>query len=254
MIEFDTTHQGSSAETELVPSEDAAIRELVTQDFNGLPPEVIFPLSGSIIQRRDGRWDTLSGSDVSEHGITTVGKVRTIAGAKIAHLFPDLPVVANSYNRFDPDEPTMASVHRDELIRKGVNPERIILEEESFSTITQYVEMIKMAVERGWTRVSVIINGYYEPRATALYEHLDSIVENAEFQQTLQQFKRMNGEVSFVVGDDIMKLMNKHYEAYFDELERTPAYQKTVTMEKKGLEDLLAGKYRVVLEPERPRY
>ncbi len=230
------------------------IKDIVTNEFEGLSPEAIFPLSGSIIQRRDGRWDTLSGSDVSEHGLTTVGKVRTIAGAEIAHLFPEVPVVTNSYNRYDPNEPTMASVHRDELIRRGIDPERIILEEESFSTITQYVEMIKMAVDKGWTRLCVVINGYYVPRATALYEHLDSIVESDEFQETLKQFKRMNGKVSFVVGDDIMKLMDDHYKTYFDELKKAEPYQKTVASEKKGLDDLLAGKYHVVLEPEKPRY
>ena len=79
-------------------SKEDSIRELVTRDFNGLPPEVIFPLSGSIIKRHgriEGReWDTLSGSDLSEHGLTTVGKVRTIAGAEIARLFPDALVLS----------------------------------------------------------------------------------------------------------------------------------------------------------------
>jgi len=239
---------------EVPPSPDEIIKERVVHDFEGVPPEVIFPLSGSITQRRDGRWDTLSGSDVSEHGVITVGKARSIAGAKIAKLFPDAAVVANSYNRFDPNEPTMASVSKAELIRKGVDEERIILEERSFSTITQYTEMIKEAVDHGWSRITVVINDYYVPRATALYEHLGTIVENDEFQQTLKQFHAMNGTVSFVVAEEILGLVNERYTRYFDAVKQTDAYKKSILMEAKGLQDLLDGKYHVVLEPEKPRY
>jgi hypothetical protein len=258
-----TSIENSSPKANRTP-EEQAIYDLITHDFNGLEPEVIFPLSGSITKREgrtEGReWDTLSGSDISEHGLTTVGKVRTIAGAEIAKLFPGAAVVTNSYNRFDPEEPTMASIHRDELIRRGVDAERIIMEEESFSTITQYIEMIKLAVEHGWTRLSVVINEYYKPRATALYENLDSIVEYEdpqqaqEFQEVLEAFKRMNGSVSFVVGDDIMRHMNPRWNAYFEELYTSSAYQKNVASEAKGLADLQAGEYRVRLTPENPRY
>lgn len=86
---------------------DSAIREVVTRELGGLAPDAIFPLSGGIVKRRDGRWESTSGSDKSEHGLTTIGRVRTIAGAEIANLFPEVPVVANSYNRFNSTEPTM---------------------------------------------------------------------------------------------------------------------------------------------------
>lgn len=241
-------------------SQNKSIHDLVTRDFNGLSPEVIFPFSGSITQRRDGRWDTLSGSDLSEHGLVTVGKARSIAGAEIASLFPEAAVVTNSYNRFNADEPTMASVVRSELIRRGVGAERIITEEESFSTVTQYIEMLKLAIEHEWTRLSVVINEYYFTRATALYENLGSIVEydnpqdTQEFQEMLRKFHSMNGTVSFVIADNVMRLMNDRWSTYFDTLKQTNGYKKTVEMEAKGLADLQAGKYRVVLSPEKPRY
>ena len=64
----------------------------------------------------------------------------------------------------------------------------------------------------------------------------------------------MNGTISFVVGDDVMKEMNPRWNIYFDDLYQSDAYQKTEATEKKGRNDLDAGRYRVVLKPEQPRY
>lgn len=113
--------------------------------------------------------------------------------------------------------------------------------------------MVKLAVENNWKNIAVIINEYYEPRATALYSHLDNIVEDDAFQDTLAKFKEGNGRVSFIVCDEVMGHMNPHYTEYLNKVKQTEAYEKTVQSEARGLQDLLAGKYRVVLSPEKPR-
>ncbi len=231
-----------------------AIRERVLADFDGEAPDAIFPLSGSIIQRKDGRYESVGSSDLSEHGLVTIGRARVIAGAEIAKLFPESAIVANSYNRFNPDEPTMASVVQDELRRRGIPEEQIILEEESFSTITQYVEMVKLAVEKKWTKLTILINEYYTPRATALFEHLDTIVQDDEFQRTLQEFKDMGAEVAFIESDEILGMMSERFTRHLDAVKQTPAYQETVAKEAQGLKDLLAGKYKFSPIPEKPRH
>ena len=230
------------------------IRERVLADFDGEAPDAIFPLSGSIIQRKDGRYESVGSSDLSEHGLVTIGRARVIAGAEIAKLFPESAIVANSYNRFNPDEPTMALVVQGELRRRGVPEEQIILEEESFSTITQYVEMVKLAVEKKWTKLTILINEYYTPRATALFEHLDTIVQDDEFQRTLQEFKDMGAEVAFIESDEILGMMSERFTRHLDAVKQTPAYQETVAKEAQGLKDLLAGKYKFSPIPEKPRH
>lgn len=172
---------------------------------------------------------------------------------KIAQLFPEATVVANSFNRFNPEEPTMASVAKKELLQRNIPEDQIMLEEQSFSTITQYTEMIKLAVEHDWKNLTVVINEYYVPRATALYDHLDTIVEDDTFQDTLAEFKDNDGKVSFIVSDEVMGHMDPRYTKYLDEVKKTDAYATTVASEARGLNDLLAGKYRVVLTPEKPR-
>lgn len=242
-----------SVELETPHDSDELIRELVTDSLDGASPDAIFPLSGGIAQRKNGNWRTLSGTDGNEHGLITISRARVIAGAKIAQLFPEATVVANSFNRFNPDEPTMASVAKQELLQRSIPEEQIMLEEQSFSTITQYTEMVKLAIENNWKNIAVIINEYYEPRAAALYDHLDSIVEDDDFQDTLTEFKENNGKVSFIVCDEVMGHMNPHYTEYLNRVKQTEAYENTVESEARGLKDLLDGKYRVVLSPEKPR-
>jgi len=231
----------------------AQIREFVTADFNGEEPDALFPLSGSITQRESGKWTTLNGSDVSEHGLVTVGRARVVAVTELADIFPEAPIVANSYNRFDPHEPTMASIVKSELIQRKVDPNRIILEEDSFSTITQFTEMIKMAVQKNWHKITVLTNEYNLPRATMQFDNLDSIVKDAEFQGILQVFKEHDGIVSIIDADTIMRIMSDHFAHYLDDVSQTEPYQETVRKEKQGIEDLKKGEYRVVLDPEKPR-
>jgi hypothetical protein len=231
----------------------AQIRGLITADFNGENPEALFPLSGSITQRESGKWTTLNGSDVSEHGLVTVGRARVVAAAKVADIFPEVPIIANSYNRFDPHEPTMASVVKDELVQRKVDPDRIILEEDSFSTITQFTEMIKMAVQKDWHKITVLTNEYNLPRATMQFDNLDSIVDDAKFQEVLQTFKERGGTVSIIDADTIMRIVSDHFASYLDQVSQTEPYKETIRREKQGLEDLKKGEYRVVLDPEKPR-
>lgn len=107
---------GRSVGLEALSDSDKLIRELITGSLEGASPDAIFPLSGGIVQRENGNWRTLSGSDLGEHNMVTFGRARVIAGAKIAELFPKAMVVANSFNRFNAEEPTMASVSKNELI------------------------------------------------------------------------------------------------------------------------------------------
>lgn len=229
------------------------IREFVVADFNGESPDALFPLSGSITQRESGKWTTLNGSDVSEHGLVTVGRARVVAVTEVAHVFPEVPIVTNSFNRFDPTQPTMASVVKDELVQRKIDSNRIILEEDSFSTITQFTEMIKMAVQEKWNKVTVLTNEYNLPRSTLMYENLSSIVDDAEFQEVFRQFKEKGGIVSIIDADTIMRIMSDHFATYLDQVSQTEPYQETVRREKQGLEDLKKGEYKVTLSPEKPR-
>lgn len=232
----------------------ASIRTVLREEFNGENPDALFVFSGGIRQvPGTDRYRTFGYSALSEHGIATGSRTRVIAAAKIAEAMPELLLVTNSFNRFDPHEPTMARVIRDELVRRDVNPGRIELEESSFSTITQLMEMIKMATANSWGKVSILINEYHLPRTREMYERLDSIVDDDEFQADFQEFRSRGGQVVFVSAETIMRLASKHYKKYLEAVEKTPAFAATLASEQQGLKDLRAGRYRVLLKPEQPR-
>jgi uncharacterized SAM-binding protein YcdF (DUF218 family) len=83
-------------------------------------------------------------------------------------VFSELRFVTTS--RVESDAPSHASVMQQELIKKGVDPTHILLEEKSISTATELVEMLKMAVANDWSRLSVITSDYHLPRTQAMFE------------------------------------------------------------------------------------
>lgn len=233
----------------------ARIRELITANFGGQSPDVFIMHTGGIAENPRGPmgYRSTSYSDVSEHGIATGGRTRIIAGAEIAKALPNLKIITNSINRFDPEVPSMAVVNKEELVRRGIDPDRITREEDSFSTVTQLTEMIRLAVANNWAKIASLTNEYHHPRVQAMYERLDSIIDDAQFQKTLAKFKKQGTKVVFIDAEPVMRLIDPHFVTYLNEVAKTPQFKHTLETEAKGLADLKAGHYRVVLKPEAPR-
>lgn len=148
----------------------------------------------------------------------------------------------------------MASVIKKELVKRGVKEERIIEETNSFSKITQITEMIKLSVANGWERIAMMTNEYHLTRIQTIFEQIGTIVEDSEFQEILAMFNRQGSRVAFICTEPIMRIANPLYAVYLSRVEETPQFQHTLATEAKGLEDLKAGRYKVVLQPEKPRF
>lgn len=231
------------------PEKLASIRDLVLGEFEGNNPDVIFALGAGIKQTPSGDYRSLAYSDLGEHGTVTGGRLRVIAAAEIAEALPETKVVTSSFNQFDTDAPTMAAVDKQELVQRGVSEDRIDTEENSFSTITQLVELVRMSVDNQWVNVAAITNDYHKPRIATMYERLDSLIDDDEFQGTLQEFKAIGTNIKFVGAEDVVVLMGDQLSDYIAKAKQTPEYAATLASETKGVDDLLAGKYRVKLSP-----
>lgn len=239
----------------LSPAErQAKITEMLTAPFNGANPDAIFSFSGGIkYDSNSGKYRTLAYSELSEHGLVTGSKTRVIATAEIAKVLPEVTIVTNSFNRFDSEEPTMASVIHQELVNRGVSPERLDSEELSFSTLTQIKEMVIKAVDQNWTKLIAVTNTYHLPRIREMNRQLDVIIDDEVFQAALKIFKERGGKVEYIGSEDIIRLVSSHYKKYLDEAEKTQGFTTTVAAEAQGLSDLQAGKYRTKFTPESPR-
>ncbi len=223
------------------------IRGIVTNGFSeGATPDVVFSMSGGIAKKTDPRGDYYGSTafdQKTDTGHVTGSKPRIIATTEIANIYPEIPIVATS-KVFD-DEPTHAAVIAEELIARGVDSNRIVYEEKSISTITEVIEMVKLAVEKDWHHLAVVTNSYHIPRMREMYERLPEIVEDELLREVYSYFQAKGGEVSFVAADDVMRAMSKRFESYLDKVAELPEYQRTVASEAKGLEDIKAGRYRV---------
>ncbi len=246
---------------ELVDDDKAGrIRGIVEAGLDGAP-DVIFSFSGGIKQHDSAEtgFRTLAYSDLSEHGLVTGSRTRVIATAEIAEVFPHLPIVTNSFNRFDATEPTMASVVEKELVDRGIDSERILREERSFSTITQLIEMVRESNSHEWAKLVVVGNEWHFPRMEAMFNNLETVVryadaeEDAKFKADLQKFRDRKVMVNFVASEAVMRAANDHYGTYLDAAEQTEGFSKSIAAEVKGLADLEAGVYHVTLQPEKAR-
>jgi len=238
---------GEVAESSSEASKEEKIREIVTNGFTeGVSPDVIFSMSGGIAEKRTkkGVYHQTTAFDVkTDTGHVTGSRPRIIATTEIADLYPEIPIVATS-KVFD-EEPTHASVIAEELISRGVDSTRIIYEEKSIGTLTEVIEMVKLAVERDWHNLAVVTNSYHIPRMREMYLRLPEIVEDPVLSEVYRYFQEHGGEVSFVAADDVMRAISKHFAYYLDKVEESPEYKRTVASEAKGLEDIKAGLYRV---------
>lgn len=229
------------------------VRGLVTGEFMGEEPDALFVLSGGIVvsPNSESGYKSLAWSNTNELGISTGGRTRVIAVVEVARVLPEIPIVTNSRNRFDNTQPTMASISKAELVRRGVDPDRVILEEDSVNTITQLTEMVQLALRNNWTSIAVLVNDYYQPRIHAIWNRLGELVTDADFQAQLTRFKGTGGTIGFISSEPIMRAISPLYAAYLHEVEASAVYQRTVESEANGLRALQEGRYKpVTLKPD----
>ncbi len=191
--------------------------------------------------------------DHGQVGVAPGGKARVIATAEIARLFPDIRIVTTSYepNHVD-DQPTHAAVMENELKRRGVNPENITREEVSMSTLTQIVEMIKMAADNGWRRIVAVTNEYHKPRMQEMIKQIGKLfAHDVEFMKAYEIFEENQGEIALIAAEDVISMIDGRMKAVVDAARETDAYKAVVASEQKGLQDLREGRYKVRI-PTKP--
>jgi hypothetical protein len=216
----------------------------------GLAPHAIFILSGGIVRIVRGvhvRFRSTAYRDLDFHGMMTAGKTRVIAAAELGRAFPAAMLVPTS--RVEPDFPTHAAVMAAELVRYGVPRERIVLEERSVSTVTELIELPKLAQVYGWRRIVVVTNAYHFPRIRAMVERLPQFArtDDAQFHASWPSFDGGCRTLTLVAAEEVLRLRNPRYDRLIRVAEATDAFKKRLEAEERGLRQLLEGTYTVRL-------
>lgn len=228
-------------------------RERLLDLFNG-EPDVMFVLSGNIVprivkgQERGYKSPSYGGTDI--HGLVNGAKARVIACAEASRYFPDAKIVTTSYMKGKTETmPTDAWVMMTELVKLGVNAERIILEEKSNNGITELKEMVKLMTKYSWKKVAVITSSYHVPRIREIWKRLITFLDinEADFDEVVSALawgisNRVG--VTFVPAERILFLRHHSYESLIARVEETSGYKERVEAEARGLKDILEGRYR----------
>jgi len=215
-------------------------------------PEAIFILSGGTEWSKERGYYTPSYDEPDFTGLASGAHFRVIAAAEAAKCFPEIKIVPTgkliTHGIAEKEHfPNDAKVMADELVAMGVKEDQIMLEEESVSTLTELLEMIKMARENGWERVAVVTNRWHLPRVRMMYEKLETIegLCSDEEKEMIEDFKQNGAEVKIVSAEDITDNISEEYKEQIKEIEQREAFKERLTAEQKGIEDLKSGRYKV---------
>jgi len=109
------------------------------------------------------------------------GKARVIAAKELTDNFPETQIVACSRakmqlsNFTEKTTVSLASVMSQELQRLGVDKNKIIMQERSYSVFTELIELVKLIVKNKWGHVVVLTNEYQILRCQTMFERIDSL-------------------------------------------------------------------------------
>ena len=229
-----------------IPKEEI-YRDILSKEFeNGGLPDAVFVLSGSIEFHENQGFRSPSYASGDQNGITG-SRARVIAASEIAKAFPEITIVTTS-DSTPLDQPSDASVMKEELLERNVDSGQIELEEESTSTHTELLEMMKIAMERGWSKVALVTNDYHIPRAKLMFEKLETIpgglISEEEF-AAVKAFRESGIQVEFISAEAIISNANHLYKTLIDKVHKGEGYKNRVEREQNGVRELEEGTYKL---------
>ena len=217
----------------------------------GGTPDVLSILSGSIVKRQlwNGRLRYSSGSytELDVAGLVSGGKARVIAAAEIARFYPGVIILANG-NTFE-NAPPDARVIKEELTRYGASHRRVLLQQMSYSTFTELVELVKLVAEHKWHRIAIITNSFQVPRAQELLKQIHILHDpygaskDPDFRAGLPVFNELAPRIVFVAAEAVLPLRSRRYQKLIDKATGRPEWQERAARETQGLKQLQEGTY-----------
>jgi uncharacterized SAM-binding protein YcdF (DUF218 family) len=255
----------------------ASKADYYNKKFHGEKPDVIFVLGGGNKRVKDSRGKVLykTSSYKGEYFPAQIGgaKARPIAALELSGYYYDAKIVTMSHTPnklFHSDSeiiPSLAQVMAEELVRNGINKEKIIEKPEPTSTLTELMEVIKMSAENKWKSAAVVTNNYHIERAAILmsiltddprlkdlkyqlrknFEDIGEIEifsrKWEELQQSTDRFKVAGGRIDFIPAEDILQKRSPHYAVLLSRVGELSGYSRVFEQERTYTRKLKEGIY-----------
>lgn len=213
-----------------------------------IEPDGIFLLSGGIVNKggKIPHFVPTGYNDLDEYGYVTGGIIRVHAAAELAKKFPRVKLVTSSrFTHLIKGVPTHAQVYARALLASGVPRFRIIMRKTSVNTLTELHEAVKLSWLLNWHTIGILSNNYHLPRIKEMYREIYRLGKKdrhfIKAWQGLGKGKKLN--VIFMGAEKILMQKNDFYRKKLAAWQKTPGYKMRLLAEKKGLQDLRAGKY-----------
>jgi uncharacterized SAM-binding protein YcdF (DUF218 family) len=175
------------------------------------------------------------------------GRDRVLAAVEMHRAYPDAYVVSMSKSR-DEKKPTYAMIIAKELAEKGVDEKKILLEEVSVDTITEFKEAAKLWKKHGWDNIVFILAEWHVPRATALLNHIEDFTDTDEERKLLSEFVECiqtdKLTVQFLDTTKVLSTQSSKYKYFFEKrLANDPGMQARIRAEEGGIQQIAEGTY-----------
>lgn len=187
------------------------------------------------------------------HGNISGSRAGVLAAVELSRAFPEAIVMANSF--IERTGERHAQVTAEELERAGVPQDHIVIQEESFNTFSEIIELIKIVVQKDVRHAVVVVNEFIIPRAQALLERIQTVGDPAGYRErpgvadALEKFEELlrsgKANISFVSSEDVISLIDPRYKRLVEETRKLPAWQKTIEMEQSGVRAIEEGTYGI---------
>lgn len=192
-----------------------------------------------------------SGSYAHVDPIGRIGgaKARSIAAAELRRYFPGATLVANSWSEYTGRYVSHANISAEELKARGVSVSDIIVQENSYSTFTELLELIRLVVEHNWRHVVAITNEFQILRAKAMLERIGDLhdpkgeSQKPEVQERIKTFLQMGANITFVSAEEVISAKDPRFKRIVDAAKQLPLWQHTMQRDVEGAKQVRDGEY-----------
>ncbi len=213
-------------------------------------PDAIFILAHDV-DKNPITGNARSGSYAHIDPIGRIGgaKARSIAGAELHRYFPGATLITNSWSTYTGEYVSHARIAADELKERGVPASDIIVQENSYSTFTELLELIRLVVEHNWRHVVVIANEFQIPRAQAMIERIGGLHDpKGESQKPavrghIEKFLQMPADITFVSAEDLLSEKDARFKKVIDAAKQRPEWEATMKRDLEGAKQVRDGEY-----------
>ena len=200
--------------------------------------KAIAVLAGGLKKDAYGRWRTTNHNEPGDNFGVSGDRLRVVAAGYLYKNNPQQIIIASGGKgqlKDIEDAPTVSEVIKKELIELGVPEEKIVEENNSGNAYQQLQEIEKIINKMQLKNVSILSSDWNLPRIKEMLVTFSDLKEISKL-----------AEVEFLSAEKIcLKFDREKWQKIIDEAYKSEGLKKRIELEKKGVQDIKEGRYKI---------